>query len=162
VDLNDRRYLDAAAGWLGLGDWKQANEELENISAPNRAHPDALRLRYVVYCKALKWDGALDIARALAKLVPSKSFGWIETAHLLHKLKRTVEARDTLLPQVDRFPEEWLIRYNLACYECQLGNLKAAWDWLEKTFDMKDSKEVKLMALDDENLEPLWIDISEI
>jgi hypothetical protein len=42
-----------------------------------------------------------------------------------------------------------LIGYNLACYECQLGNLKAAWKWLVIAFDLGDAKQVKLMALDD-------------
>jgi hypothetical protein len=48
------------------------------------------------------------------------------------------------------------------CYECQPGNLKAAWKWLETDFDLGDAKKVKLAALDDPDLEPLWTDISAI
>ncbi len=60
------------------------------------------------------------------------------------------------------FPKESLIPYNLACYECQAGNLKAAWNWLEKAFDAGDAKRFKLMALEDPDLEPLWVQIGEI
>jgi hypothetical protein len=40
--------------------------------------------------------------------------------------------------------------------------LKAAWQWLERTFELGDSKQIKLMALDDKALEPLWTDIAQI
>jgi hypothetical protein len=54
------------------------------------------------------------------------------------------------------------MRYNLACYACQLGNLKEARQWLEKAFAIGDSKQLKLMALDDPDLEPLWREVGEI
>ena len=54
------------------------------------------------------------------------------------------------------------MRYNLACYECQLGNMKESKAWLKKTIELADKKEVKLMALNDKDLEPLWKVIGEI
>lgn len=48
------------------------------------------------------------------------------------------------------------MRYNLACYECQLGRMEQAKLWLEKAFTLRDPKKIKLMALDDPDLEPLW------
>jgi hypothetical protein len=33
-----------------------------------------------------------------------------------------------------RFPEEWLMGYNLACYACQLGNRDEARHWLELAY----------------------------
>jgi hypothetical protein len=55
------------------------------------------------------------------------------------------------------------IAYNLACYMCQLGRKKEAWNWLERAFDAAtDPKSIKTMALDDPDLEPLWLDIAEI
>ena len=46
------------------------------------------------------------------------------------------------------------MRYNLACYECQLGNLDRAKRWLEKAFELGDARNMKLAALDDPDLEP--------
>jgi hypothetical protein len=66
-----------------------------------------------------------------------------------------------LLPVVDKFPKEYIIRYNLACYACQLGNMKEARDWLKKAIDLAGTNQVKLMALDDPDLEQLWREIGE-
>jgi len=49
-------------------------------------------------------------------------------------LKRTGEARDNLLRVVEKFQLSATMRYNLACYECQLGRLEQAKMWLEKAF----------------------------
>jgi hypothetical protein len=38
-------HFQAATGWVGLGD-HAAYDELELISAANRAHPDVLQLRW--------------------------------------------------------------------------------------------------------------------
>ena len=71
------------------------------------------------------------------------------------------EARDNLLRVVDKFPTSPIMRYNLACYECQLGRLEQAKQWLEKAFALGDAKQMKLAALDDPDLEPLWKEIGK-
>lgn len=52
VSLSDSRLLIAAEGWLELGDWQSANDELENITPTVRAHPDVLKMRVAVYMAA--------------------------------------------------------------------------------------------------------------
>jgi predicted Zn-dependent protease len=158
----DSIHLKAAEGWLELGNHVEANEELEKISPTLRVHPDVLELRWQIYAKEKKWEACVNIARAIAKLAPSYPNGWIHWAYSLHELKRTQEAKAVLLPVVDKFPKESLMRYNLACYDCQLGNLKEARRWLEMAFDTGDSKRLKLMALDDPDLEPMWKNIGKV
>jgi hypothetical protein len=41
----DSHHLQAAEGWIGLGNYAEANDELEQIAAANRAHPDVLQFR---------------------------------------------------------------------------------------------------------------------
>jgi hypothetical protein len=41
----DKLHLNAAEGWLGLGNYLEANAELEQLPAQLRAHPDALQMR---------------------------------------------------------------------------------------------------------------------
>jgi tetratricopeptide (TPR) repeat protein len=77
-------------------------------------------------------------------------------------VRRTEEARDNLLRVVEKFPEDPIMRYNLACYECQLGRLEQARSWLGKAFELGDPQKMKLMPLDDPDLEPLWKRIGEI
>jgi predicted Zn-dependent protease len=160
--LADRRHLDAARGWLGLGKWVEANEELGRLTPELRGHPSVLRVRYEVYAAATKWEMAAEVARTISKRVPDDAFGFVHLAYALHELKRTSEARDLLLPIVERFPNEWPMRYNLACYAAQSGDLKAAWAWLEKAIDLAGRKAVKRMAHDDPDLEPLWREIAKI
>ena len=156
----DLMYLNAAEGWLGLGDWREANEELEKIGPQNRAHPDVLEVRYEVYAKATKWDACVDIAEAIVKLTPERAFGWIRRSFALHETKRSREALEKLLPAMTLFPMDITIRYNLACYECVLGNTGKAKLRLAQAFDLAQKEgcfnEYRLMATEDRDLEPLW------
>jgi len=47
----DKFQIEAAEGWLMLGNPVEANEELEKISPENRRHPAALSVRWQVYAK---------------------------------------------------------------------------------------------------------------
>ena len=162
LPLSDQRHLNAAEGWLGLGNWDEANNELEEITPALRAHPVVLELRYKIYSLAGRWDGAVEIAQTMAKLLPDNPWGHFHLAFALYEQKRTQEAYDVLKPVVDQFPKEWMMRYNLACYSCQLGNLKEAMGWLEKAIDLAGKEDIRLMALEDKDLEPLWSRIGEI
>ena len=162
LEPRDSMYLEAAQGWLELGNYAEADAELDKIAPHLRAHPDVLKVRWEIYAAAKKWEAALDIAAALIQLEPEEPLGWLHRSYALHELKRTDEARDNLLPVVDKFSGDQTMRYNLACYECQLGRLKQAKKWLEKAFQMGNAKEIKLAALKDPDLEPLWKRIGEI
>jgi Flp pilus assembly protein TadD len=61
-----------------------------------------------------------------------------------------------LLEAAKLFPEDGMIQYNLAYYCAQLGQLDAAQEHLGKSCHLGDAKQIKLMALDDEDLKPLW------
>jgi tetratricopeptide (TPR) repeat protein len=107
-------------------------------------------------CKSKKVEACADIAQAISKLLPEYLFGWVHLAYSLHEMKRTKEALSTLLPIADKFPNEWVIPYNLACYSCQLGELNEAFRWLERAFAVSGKAEIKTKALEDRDLEPLW------
>ena len=162
LELHDQRHLEAAEGWLGLGDVVEASEELERITPQMRAHPFVLEVRWQIYAKAKKWDYAVEVARGLTNMLPDHPNCWIHLAFSLHELNRTREAKEVLLPIVDKFPEEFLIRYNLACYECQLGNQNEAFQWLQLAIDMAGKADVRSMALNDLDLEPMWAGIEAI
>jgi tetratricopeptide (TPR) repeat protein len=155
----DSLCLQAAQGWLELGNHIEAEAELEKIAPELRAHPCVLDVRYVLYAVTKKWKAALDIAGALIELDPDNPAGYIRKAHALHELRLTEDACRHLQDVLDKFPTSATIRYNLACYECQLGNLERAKDWLEKAFKLGDARKMKLAALDDQDLQPLWKEI---
>jgi tetratricopeptide (TPR) repeat protein len=68
----------------------------------------------------------------------------------------TEKAKVVLDEAAKLFPTEWSIHYNLACYCAQLGQLDAAQEHLGKSYEIGDAKQINLMALDDEDLKPLW------
>jgi len=160
--LEDRRHLDAAEGWLGLGNSREANEELEQISASFKAHPEVLELRYKIYSDTKRWDLAVEVGRTVRDLLPNEPWGHFYTAYALHELNHTQEAYDTLRSVVDKFPEEQIMRYNLACYCCRLGRTPEAREWLLTAMKMPGKKDIRELALDDKDLEPLWSEIKEM
>ena len=162
LEHHDQRHLEAAQGWFELGNCIEATKELDSIAPEMRGHPGVLQVRFQIYSAAREWEFAAEIAKAISEILPGSPFGFIHLAFALHELKRSQEAWNVLLPVVDKFPDEYIIRYNLACYACQLGNRQEAWDWLEKAIELAGKKKVRVMALEDPDLEPLWPKISEI
>lgn len=158
----DDFHLNAAEGWLELGNWLEANEELERITPTNRAHPNVLKLRWEIYGKAEKWEMAAEVGRGISVAWPENSWGFVHYAFALHELKRTKEAWGVLIPVVDKFPDEPRISYNLACYCCQLGEMKDSLRWIEKAIAIAGKRDIRLMALEDDDLEPLWKQIGSI
>ena len=158
----DILYLKAALGWLELGNYVEADAELDKIAARLRAHSDALKVRWRVYAQAQKWNVCLLIAQTVTELEPEKPGGWIDYAQSLRRLNRTQEAYDLLSSVADRFPEHPTVFYQLAVYGCRLHKVREAWAWLERTFEIGDADQIKLKALDDPDLEPLWAEISEV
>lgn len=158
----DSIYFQAALGWLELGNWREANEEIENISPANKVHPDILQVRCKIYHDAGKWDYLAEVANALCTMLPESSFGPVHLAHALRKLNRPSEGRDALLPVADKFPDEWKIPFHLACCYCRMGELKESLAWLTRAMDVAGKIDIRTMALDEADLEPMWLDISEI
>jgi tetratricopeptide (TPR) repeat protein len=152
----DSLHLQAAEGWLELGVPLGAQEELEKITPEFKAHPEVLNTRWEICAARKQWESALELAAALIQLDPENPLAWIRRSYALHELKRTAEARDNLLRVVDRFPISATMRYNLACYECQLSRLDQAKKWLHKAFQLDQPDHIKATALEDPDLEPLW------
>jgi Flp pilus assembly protein TadD len=160
----DSFHLSAAIGWLGLGNWQEANEELEKIVPALASHPDVLWVRLEIYSKAEKWDKAAEIACALVQSRPTEPQFWIAHAYATRRMPGggIPQAKEILRKARGLFPKEFLIAYNLACYECQLGNLEAARQCLQTASELGNPKKVKQMALADPDLELLWMEIREI
>lgn len=162
LNLYDRRQLEAAEGWLGLGNWLEAGKELEQMSPAMQARPDVLGIRWQIYAAAKKWEPAIEIARAIATATPESPLGWIHWAYALHELKRTRESYEVASSVAARFPDETTLRYNLACYACQLGKLKEAKVWLKQAMAIAGQEEIRTTALNDPDLKPLWKQIGKM
>jgi tetratricopeptide (TPR) repeat protein len=152
----DSIYLSAAQGWLELGNTAEAARELNQISLGACERPEVLQVRWQVAVKQLRWPEALAVAEAICRVAPQSAFGWIHRSYCLHELKRTQEAWDLLLPVADRFQEEWLVCYNLACYGCQLGHLTEGQAWFKRALQRGDPVHINRLAAEDPDLRPLF------
>ncbi len=160
----DSHHLDAAIGWLGLGCVGDARIELENISILNQNHPDTLEARWTLCAHDKKWDEALEIAGLELQFLPNDASGWLHRAYALRRARSggLSQAWEALLPATQKFPEEPVIAYNLACYACQMQQLDTARVWLKRALKIGGKAEIKRMALADDDLKPLWPEIEEL
>jgi predicted Zn-dependent protease len=137
--------LPAAASELGC----ISPDALEN-------HPDLLEFRWELSARNGDWKAALRLAQTLCQSFPEKDSSWLYHACSLNELNRTSEAWDVLILAAEKFPHVPGIAYNLACCACKLGRIPEAGDWLARTMETGGRVEVKLMALNDPDLAPLW------
>ena len=160
----DTHYFLATIGWLELGNAAEARAELAQISPERQEHPDVLEARWLIAEKEKKWAEGLQAARALLRLAPKRSSGWLHQAYALRRVPDggVQKAWDALLPAFDKFPKELTIPFNLSCYACQMGRLVAARDWLKRAVAIGGKEKVSAMALNDADLEPLWDEIRQL
>jgi tetratricopeptide (TPR) repeat protein len=147
------RILLAAQGYSELGMFDDALAEIDSLPEEVAQLGTAVELRTVVLMQARRWKLALTASRALCRLAPDKTSGFIHTAFCLHELGRTTEARETLLSGPELLHMEPTYHYNLACYECALGNLDLARLHLEKSIEL--DKKLKELARNDPDLAAL-------
>jgi hypothetical protein len=67
----DTFHLEAAHGWLELGNHIEADKELDRITPQLRVHPDVLDIRWQIDARAKKWDACVDTRPDTATSLPS-------------------------------------------------------------------------------------------
>lgn len=162
LNFTDFHILRAVEAWTELGNYPEAHRELDSIALEKQAHPDVMEYRFQIYASAKEWDAAATIARKITERDPSRAAGWL---HLAYATRRASSgslqaAWDILSPASERFPENALIQYNLACYSCQMGQLDEAKLRLRNAFKTGNAKEIKRMASSDPDLQPLGKEIA--
>jgi Flp pilus assembly protein TadD len=148
-------HVSAAVGWLELGNTTEARRELDQLPVRHRDHPDALDAWWKILAAEDNWTAALACAEKLVATAPERASTWISLSFALHELNRTKEAFDRLRSVAERFQDHFIIPYNLACYQCQLGDKTAAWQWIERAVKAADPRMIRAMALEDPDLAPL-------
>ena len=158
----DSFHVQSALGWLELGNVAESRHELEIVSGEHREHPDVLEMWWKILAEEKDWPAALASSEKLIALAPERDSGWIEAAFALHELKRTPEAYERLAGVVERFPRAFVIPYNLACYQCQMGHRDEAWRWLQRAVKAADAPTIRAMAMHDPDLAPLHDDLARL
>jgi Flp pilus assembly protein TadD len=150
----DQRHATAAEGYLWLGMFDDAATELEQVDPAAMHRPEVLVVRLGIYQETKRWAAMQAVAKKLVELDPTGPQWAISWAYATRRAESIDLARLILMNALDRHPQEPLIHYNLACYDCQLGDILSARKFIERALLMEPNME--RMALQDEDLQPLW------
>src|SRR4051812_13447381 len=82
----------------------------------------------------------------------------ISWAYATRRADSIEAARLILLQAAERLPNIAIFHYNLACYECQLGDIETAKERLRRAFEI--DPDFRCIAVEDSDLEPLWRTLS--
>jgi hypothetical protein len=164
LPASDFHRLSAAEGWLELNNHLEANLELESISPEMQEHPSVLMVKYQLFAKVQRWDVAFTLAQKLVSLEPDKVEGWVLSAYSARRREGggLLPAWNILISVVEKFPDEPVVPYNLACYACQFGRTAAAVELLERVFKMPGGGHYRKIAREDEDLVSIRREIARL
>lgn len=157
-------YLSAAEGWLELGNVAEARAELEHIPQRLQNHPRVLEVHWGICAEEKNWPAALENARKQIEAAPELVSGWVHRAYAARRAPGggLEAAWAALFPAMERFPEDAIVPYNLACYACQMQQLDVARIMFKRALGLGDNNQLKRMALNDPDLKPLWDEFREL
>jgi tetratricopeptide (TPR) repeat protein len=149
-----QRELNASIGYLELGMYVEALDEMESIQPEEKNSSTVLGIRLDIYRTAQNWKMMEVVASELKRGQSDDPDHWNNLAFSIRRKDSIKAAQTLLLEGLEKFPNEPLCYYNLGCYACQLGDMEDAKKLVGEAIKM-DSK-FKLLALDDEDLVELW------
>ena len=76
LQFPDRHHVQAAEGWLGLGDDREAERELARLGRAASAHPSVMDIRWRIHSARSAWSEALEVARMHVDAAPDNPAGW--------------------------------------------------------------------------------------
>jgi Flp pilus assembly protein TadD len=134
--------------------FEDAAQALEEIEPDDKTRNEVLYARVDIYLGAKKWHMAATVARHLVKADPENPAAWINLAYAVRRAENIGAAEAILLKARALHPKSALIAFNLACYASVAGHMEEAKARLQDAIDL--DKDIRRLALDDEDLRPLW------
>jgi tetratricopeptide (TPR) repeat protein len=154
------KRLEAALGYLDLDLPEEAWRELDQIEQPHHELPEIMFGRVDVRMRQKRWAEAIKLADRLCAEHPEHHAAYISRSFCLHSMGRTLDARQKLKEAPRSIAHVPIYHYNLACYECQLGNLPEARRVLQHAFELHSN--FLEIAAADKDLEPLWPELEQL
>jgi Flp pilus assembly protein TadD len=141
-------------GYLELGMFDDAAMVLEEIAPEDKNRNEVLGARVGIYMAARKWDMAGAVASHLVKVDPETAGWWISLAYAVRRTESVEVAEAILLRAQTIHPKVAMIAFNFACYASFAGRMEEAKERLRHAIEL--DKEARKLALEDEDLRPLW------
>ncbi len=147
------RTILAAQGYVELGLFADAREEIASLPPEECDRPDVIELQTLCLMGEHEWEQALGFARKLCEAEPREPGGYIHAAYCLHEMGRTEEAIELLTSGPPSLQDKAVYFYNLGCYHARLGQIDSAVRMLRTAFE-KD-KTLRQSARKDPDLDAL-------
>lgn len=132
------RTIRAAQGYYELQMLKEAICQLDTLPLTAQLRGDVLEMRVLILMKDERWREALSTCEKLCAVAPDTPPGFIHMAYCLHELGRTQQAKEVLLEGPAALNRDATYHYNMACYECVLGNIDNARVYLETSLSLDE------------------------
>jgi hypothetical protein len=147
----------AAQGYVELGMPQDASVELDEIPAELQQRLEVVLLRLETLRLLKRWDDGASFGRAAIVEHPSCGPLYLVTAYAIRRCHGIEEARALLISGEGVLADEAMFHFNVACYECQLGNLAGAKHRLLKAFEL--NPRYRQIGKEDPDLQPLhdWL-----
>lgn len=137
-----------------------ASKMLDSTPVASRTDPRVLALKLQVQVTLKDWQGAWEIGQHLLRVQPDNIHNWVRASEALRHLPEggLRQAYDLLLSaaKLKQHCRQAVVGFNLARFACQLQDLGLAGWWLNRAFDLEPGDKLKLAALDEPDLKPLW------
>ena len=147
--------LTYAQGYLVLGLAREARRELAALRREERRGLPARKLLVECAMGLKQWAQVVRLARPITREDAGHENAWIALAYALREMNQIRAAREVLLEALPHHQfSSGVLQYNLACYECLLGNLAEARRRLARAAKLDDSWEQ--VARSDPDLKALF------
>jgi predicted Zn-dependent protease len=152
--IQPRKRLAYALGYIELSLLREARAELARLTAKEREMPEAMAVLVELAMVEDDWRQVIRLAPRVAKVAPAVERPWIAWAYALREVGKIEEAREVLLRGAEAIEKPTvLVDYNLACYDCLLGDRDGASRRLMRVF--KREPGWRAQAMEDPDLKSM-------
>jgi len=148
--LEPKVHWSRVTGYMQLGIIEEALIELAMLPDDDQWGKKKRAMRLEIFQQQKNWQEMAEVAHGLRMEFPEDVQWWIADAFATRRSQSIEQAREILLEGLVCHYEDATIRFNLACYACQLGSLGECMDFLKEA--VKRDERIKVMAMEDEDL----------
>jgi len=148
--LEPKVHWSRVTGYMQLGIIEEALIELAMLPDDDQWGKKKRAMRLEIFQQQKNWQEMAEVAHGLRMEFPEDVQWWIADAFATRRSQSIEQAREILLEGLVSHYEDATIRFNLACYACQLGSLGECMDFLKEA--VKRDERFKVMAMEDEDL----------
>jgi hypothetical protein len=148
--LHPKVHWSRAIGFSKLEMWIQAKDELLMMPDELPWGKQKRAMMVEILQNQQSWKKMREVAHGMRMEFPEDADWWIADAYATRRDQSIDQAREILLEGLVHHYDNAMIRYNLACYACQLGSMGESLDLLKEA--VKRDERFKRMAMEDEDL----------